>query len=98
MCTIDREVLQDVIDRIDIVEGYNARNRSPEADIESRAFAGEHEKPVSAGSDAHTHIELAGALVAVAPFEGPDDLLANLKDAPVWCRPANTTRKVNPQR
>lgn len=89
LCTIDQGVLQDVIDRIDIVEGYNARNRSPEADIEARAFAGEHKKPVSAGSDAHTHIEFAGALVAVAPFEGPADLLANLKDAPVWCRPAN---------
>jgi len=70
-------VLQDVIDRIDIVEGYNARNRSPEADIESRGVAGEHKKPVSAGSGRSTaHIEFAGALSPSPcrrPFEGPEE-------------------------
>ena len=96
--TIDREVLEDIIDRIDIVEGYNARNRSPEADIEARAFAREHKKPISTGSDAHTCIELGGVFVAIAPFEEPDDLLANLKDALVWCRPTRASRRVNRQR
>lgn len=88
-CTIDRGVLQELIGRIDVVEGYNARNRSPEADVHARAFALEHKKPVSAGSDAHTHIELAGAYTVVAPFEGPEDLLANMKDAPACCLAAD---------
>jgi predicted metal-dependent phosphoesterase TrpH len=91
LCTIDRGVLQESIGRIDVVEGYNARNRSPEADVQARAFAREHKKPVSAGSDAHTPTELAGAYVAVAPFEGPEDLLANLKDAPACFLPADSS-------
>lgn len=89
LCTIDRGVLQNLIGRIDAVEGCNARNRSPEADLHARAFAREHKKPVSAGSDAHTPAELATAYVVVAPFEGPEDLLANLRDAPVCHIPAD---------
>jgi predicted metal-dependent phosphoesterase TrpH len=86
---IDRRVLSDVIGRIDIVEGYNGRNRSPEANVHARAFARQHDKPVSAGSDAHTSLELSRTYVEISPFEEPKDLLENLRTAKVQFREAD---------
>ncbi len=87
---IRREALYEIIDRVDIVEGFNARNPSPAENDRAAAYARELGKPVSAGSDAHLPYELARTYVEVPLFDGPKDLLSALEGARV------TTRRAHP--
>lgn len=78
-----RDVLERVISRVHIIEGYNARNVKAVHNEQAVAFARQHNKPVSAGSDAHTPFELARTYVEVEPFEEPRGLLEVLPKANV---------------
>ncbi|WP_300998815.1 PHP domain-containing protein [Methanoculleus sp.] len=83
---IRREVLHECIGRIDIVEGYNARTPMPEENDQGRGYARKHNKPVSAGSDAHTPFELGRTYVEMPAFEGPKDLVRSLSAADIMFR------------
>jgi len=76
----------DLVDRIDIIEGYNARNLTRQANIMAQRLAAEWLKPVSVGSDAHTPFELCSSYAILEPFWTPGELILNLFNADVRYR------------
>jgi predicted metal-dependent phosphoesterase TrpH len=75
--------LDRIIDRVDIVEGFNARVIDDRDNLTAREYAARHKKPVSAGSDAHTPLELGRTWLTVRPFFTPQELMRELPDAEV---------------
>lgn len=86
---IKRDVLIRLLDRVDIVEGYNARNVSDEDNNAAIEFAEAGGKPVSVGSDAHIPLELARVWIEVPLFETPEELVRCLKGANICFRRSN---------
>ncbi|MDN7023364.1 histidinol phosphatase [Methanoculleus sp. FWC-SCC1] len=80
---IRREVLQECIGRIDVVEGYNARSPVPEENEMAQAYARGCSKPVSVGSDAHIPVELGRTYARLPPFEGPKDFVRAVSAAEI---------------
>lgn len=85
---IDREVLNEISGRVDIIEGYNARTPDADENHMGRVFAKRCGKPVSVGSDAHTPVELARNYIRIDEFSTPRELLGNLRSAGICFRPA----------
>jgi predicted metal-dependent phosphoesterase TrpH len=84
---IRRDALLEIVGRVDIIEGYNARVLSDNENRMACEFAAEHEKYISVGSDAHTPVELGRCFLEMEPFGEPEELLASLKDTSVqFCR------------
>lgn len=83
---LHRETLSDIIGRVDILEGYNARiTRAGENEM-ARECAARNGKPVSVGSDAHTPLELGRCYLEMTPFLEPKDFLASIREASVRFR------------
>jgi predicted metal-dependent phosphoesterase TrpH len=81
------DILDEIIDRVDIIEGYNARTLRDEDNKKARDYAVLHNKPVSVGSDAHTVQELGRCFLEIEPFSGPGELMATLTSGrPEFCR------------
>ena len=78
-----------LVDRIDLVEGHNARNLSEEEDRLAVLFASEMGIPFTAGSDAHTVLELGRVWMEVPAFGGPKEFLHRLAGAPYTFRRMN---------
>lgn len=83
---IRRDTLMECVGRIDIIEGYNARNVTRQANIMAQRLAEEWLKPVSVGSDAHTPFELCSSYVQIEPFVTPEEMIMNLLTADVVFR------------
>jgi predicted metal-dependent phosphoesterase TrpH len=84
---LNTDVLDEIIDRVDIIEGYNARTGKDEDNFRAREYAVAHKKPISVGSDAHTMHELGRCFLECEPFSGPKELLASLTSGrPEFCR------------
>jgi predicted metal-dependent phosphoesterase TrpH len=64
---------------IDAVDVFNARVTFPDDNAQARAFAEAHSLPMSAGSDAHTLLEIGRAYVEVPPFRTAAEFLAGLR-------------------
>lgn len=80
------DILDEIIGSVDIIEGYNARNLIDEDNYRARKYALAHDIPVSAGSDAHTTLELGRCFMELAPFSTPRELLATLRSGrPEFC-------------
>ena len=75
--------LDRIIDRVDIIEGFNARVIDDRDNLDARKFAARHKKPVSAGSDAHTPLELGRTWLTTKPFSTPQELMRELPNAEV---------------
>jgi predicted metal-dependent phosphoesterase TrpH len=75
--------LDRIIDWVDIVEGFNARVIDDRDNLVAREYAARHNKPVSAGSDAHTPLELGRTWLTIKPFSTPQELMRELLDAEV---------------
>ncbi|WP_128694471.1 PHP domain-containing protein [Methanoculleus taiwanensis] len=90
---IRRETLYEIIDRIDIVEGFNARNPSPAENDLAAAYAQELGKPISAGSDAHLPYELSRTYVEIPLFDDPKTLLTALDGASATIRRAHPVNR-----
>ncbi len=89
------DVLDKIIDRVDIIEGYNARVGQDEDNNRARKYAVQHAKPVSVGSDAHTVQELGRCFMELSPFQTPRELLATLQSGrPEFCRMDPAIHKV----
>ncbi len=71
---------------IDVIEVFNARATFAEDNAEALAFALAHKLPMSAGSDAHTLMEVGRAYVELAPFEDAAGFLSALRSATVQGR------------
>jgi len=82
-----------IIDRVDMVEVFNARSIFQEDNARALALAEAHGRLKTAGSDAHTLYELGRATMRMRPFDGPQDFLAALSDAQIEARP--TTRLIH---
>jgi len=78
-----------LVDRIDLVEGHNARNLSDEEDRLAVVFASEMGIPFTAGSDAHTPLELGRVWMDLPPFDSPRQLLKGLAGASFTFRRMN---------
>jgi predicted metal-dependent phosphoesterase TrpH len=86
---INTETLHEVIDRIDIVEGYNARILCHEENQQARDYAAAKGKPISVGSDAHTPFELCRNWMEMEPFDDPAALLKSIRDGTPTFRSMN---------
>jgi predicted metal-dependent phosphoesterase TrpH len=78
---IGEEALLRIMGEVDIIEGLNARCFLHQDNLRAQQIARAHDKPISAGSDAHAPIEIGRAYVEIQPFDGPQQFLANLKSA-----------------
>ena len=67
------------IDQIDFIEALNARMVFSAHNDKARKFAAKRNLPVSAGSDAHSPLEVGRVWVEMPPFEGAADFVAALR-------------------
>lgn len=74
-------VLLRVIERIDLIEGFNARCTFARYNEHAREIARAYDKPITAGSDAHSPREVGNAYVQIEPFTGPQEFLDNVRAA-----------------
>lgn len=68
---------------IDILEVFNARSVDPEDNRKALEYAREHGLAMSAGSDAHTLLEVGRAFVEVPEFSTPEEFLTSLRQGKV---------------
>jgi predicted metal-dependent phosphoesterase TrpH len=66
-------------DLVDIIEVLNARSINPEDNRRALEFAKKHNLPMSAGSDAHTLVEVGRAYVEVPAFDTAEEFLDALR-------------------
>jgi predicted metal-dependent phosphoesterase TrpH len=82
------DVLDRIIPRVDIIEGFNGRAVDERDNDCARRYVVLHDKPVSAGSDAHTPEELGKTYLAMRPFDTPADLILGIRKAAIHVRRA----------
>ncbi len=84
--SIGREALEAVVDRVDIVEGLNARIRYASDNEAAREFALRYGVPVAAGSDSHFPWEIGRTGVEMEPFSNPQEFLDSLRQGQIFGR------------
>jgi len=77
------EQLNALIDKIDAIEVFNAREMSRASNAKALAFALATAKPGGVGSDSHRRSELGRAYVEIADFTTPAELLEALRQGTV---------------
>ncbi len=82
------DVLDRIVHRVDIIEGFNGRAVDLRDNDRARHYAARYKLPVSAGSDAHNPEELGKTYVSVKPFSTPKELLLEMQHAAVHYRRA----------
>ena len=78
---IEERKLYEIINLIDLIEGYNARAPLADDDRRARDLAAQHSIPVAAGSDGHFACEIGRAWTELDDFETPEQFLHNLRRA-----------------
>jgi len=86
---LHHSTLTDLIGEIDVIEGYNGRNLSTDANERAVAFANQHHLPISAGSDAHIPYEVGKTFVELDGFSTPQELCRSLWSGTITYRQAN---------
>ncbi len=76
--------LMDIAPHLDALEGFNARCLFQGDNGRARAFALQHELPITAGSDAHAAWEVGRAGLELAPFSTADEFRVALGAATVF--------------
>ncbi len=71
--------LNRVRDKIDFIEGLNARMIRAEHNDNARQFAQQHKIPMSAASDAHSPREIGRCFVEMPNYETPQQFLESLR-------------------
>ena len=77
------EMLEAIVPRLDAVEGFNARTIHAEDNERAQAFAAAHHLPITAGSDAHTAMEIGRVFMEMPVFGEADEFRAALPHAVV---------------
>ena len=72
------EVLLSIIERVDALEGFNARTTFPSDNHKVLDLAHERGLPATAGSDAHVAWEIGRAYVDMPAFNGKEEFLGSL--------------------
>jgi predicted metal-dependent phosphoesterase TrpH len=75
--------LERVLSQVDIIEAFNARVTVGSDNARAAAFAAEHGLACSAGSDAHSLLEVGKACVEMADFETPQEFLESLRNGKI---------------
>jgi len=91
---IKESVLDSHAELFDIIEIYNARNRTKGANERAVHFAQNHHKHMGVGSDAHAVYELARTYSTFPCYNGKDSLLAQLAMASHVCQPITFLRRL----
>jgi predicted metal-dependent phosphoesterase TrpH len=74
-----RNIIEEIVEQIDIMEVLNARTILPRNSAKVLAFARKYGIAQSAGSDAHTPNEIGNAYVEMPEFNGRDDFIPALE-------------------
>jgi predicted metal-dependent phosphoesterase TrpH len=83
---LEKQALDEIWEKIDIVEVFNSRNAFPWSNWKASKFAAERGILSGAGSDAHTRYELGRAHVVMEPFDSAADFLLKLASAEIRAR------------
>jgi len=78
---IQKNKLFEIINQVDLIEGYNARTPLASDDRRARELAAQHGIPVTAGSDAHFSFEVGRAWTEMDDFQTAQEFLRNLRHA-----------------
>jgi len=84
--SMGEEALLSIIERVDIIESFNARIRHESDNEKAKEIAGRHGIALAAGSDAHFPWEIGRAGIEIAPFSTPQEFLGNLPQAQIFGR------------
>lgn len=76
---IGRRTLERIIDRVDVLEVFNARMLVAQDNARARQVAEAHGLAMGAGSDAHTYYEIGRAYVEIEAFRDPVSFLSALR-------------------
>jgi hypothetical protein len=76
---LDGRELGALVDRIDVIEVFNAREPFRKPSAKAQAFAQKYDIPGTVGSDAHTIGEIGNAYIEMPEFNGRDDFLQALR-------------------
>jgi len=82
----NEKILEELADRVDIIEVFNSRSLFPGAEKKARSLALRHGKLISFGSDAHSPAEIGYAFNEMPDFNGPDEYLTSLASARFYGR------------
>ena len=91
---ISENALNMYINDFDIIEIFNARNRTYGANKKAFEFALNNNKPKAVGSDAHSIFELGRSYVNIHSYTGKDALLAQLASDEYICRPISFSYRI----
>ncbi len=80
---LDGKELEALVDQIDTIEVFNAREPFRNPSIKAQAFAQKYGIPGTVGSDAHTIGEIGNACVEMPEFNSRDDFLQALRTGKV---------------
>jgi predicted metal-dependent phosphoesterase TrpH len=73
------KTIEEIADRIDLMEVLNSRSPFPSNSRKAREFALKHDIAQGAGSDAHTVYEIGNAYVEMPDFNDADDFISALR-------------------
>jgi predicted metal-dependent phosphoesterase TrpH len=79
-------VLAAMAPRLDAIEGFNARSLHAQYNEQAKAFAAAHALPATAGSDAHTGMEIGAAYLEMPAFSTAEEFRAGLSLATIHGR------------
>jgi hypothetical protein len=82
----NKEDLEQILPYVDALEVFNARCLNPRINRLGRAFAEERGFAMTAGSDAHSLVELGLASVWLPAFNDPEELRVSLKESRIDAR------------
>jgi predicted metal-dependent phosphoesterase TrpH len=80
------EALEAILPRLDAVEGFNARSLHGQDNEKSQAFAACHNRPTTAGSDAHSALEIGAAYLEIPIFNSGEEFRAGLAESTIHGR------------
>ncbi len=80
------EMLEAILPRLDAVEGLNARSLHAHDNQRSQEFAAVHNLSMTAGSDAHTTMEIGAAYLEMPGFTNAEEFRAGLAGSTIHGR------------
>jgi predicted metal-dependent phosphoesterase TrpH len=80
---LGRKVLEEIWEKVDILEVFNSRNFMRVSNRRALKFASEKGMLQGAGSDAHTRYEVGRAYVLMDPFESASDFLSKIGNSEI---------------
>jgi predicted metal-dependent phosphoesterase TrpH len=86
---LDGDILEEIADKVDIIEVFNARTIPFQNLTQPKIFAQKYNLKQSAGSDAHILSEIGNAYVEMPEFNGQDDFLEALAQGKICGRRTN---------